>query len=146
MNTTDLNKSARKVQKALIEPISTLTKILRKKLRGAYGECHMGGWKHMEDIHRVHLINEFPGCCYVRSKNLLRYIFITIKFDWSKWDTTIQLQNDKDLLEFNIYDDTKSPRNHFDKIKFEKLNNPNFIKDIKKWMNGENIEWKKWEE
>jgi len=62
----------------------------------------MGGLKHMEDIHRVYLNNEFPGCCYVRSKNLQRYIFITIKFDWSKWDTTIQLQNDKNLLEFNM--------------------------------------------
>ena len=146
MKTSDLNKSAKKVHKALLEPISVLTKILRKKLRGAYGTCHMRGWKHMHDIHRVYLNNEFPGCCYIGSKNKQRYLVITIKFNWEKWDMTIQSQHHKNELEFDVNDERKNPKNHFDRIKFEKLNNPNFIKDVKKWLNDEDIEWKKWEE
>jgi hypothetical protein len=147
MKTSDLNRSAKEVHEALVGPAIMLTNIFKEKLKGAYRICQTTGWKDMEDLHRVYLINEFPGACHIRSKDWNRHITVSIKYNWDKWDKTMLHENPpQDILEFNVYDETRYPKNLFSKIKFKRLDDPNFINDVKEWLLGNKISWEKWEE
>ncbi len=146
----DLNQSAKRALEALLRPTQILNGILRNKLRGSYKTCKVGGWKHLKDVHRIHLINEFPGICYIESKEKEweRRIVVSIKYNWYKLNKTIKEIKVDQHLEFNIIDKKNLP-NQFRRIHLKTLENPEFIQTLRDFLDGKKeiweISWEKWE-
>lgn len=146
--TLDLDTSAKQVYKALIGPIMMLAKILREKLKGTYGKFEVDGWIKLEDIHRIYLINEFPGHCRIASKDTeqKRIIVISNRFNWGKWGN--QSLESKNSLEIDLTDKANMP-NHTYKVAIKRLDDPNFIQGLKDWLQGiknhKELPWKTWE-
>lgn len=143
----NLDASAKEVHKALIGPIMMLAKILRSKFKGTYGSFEVNGWIELKDMHRLYLMNEFPGHCRIASKGTQkRIIAVLIKFNWAKWDK--QFPESKTALEIDLTDRDHMP-NHTYKVAIGRLNDPNFIQGLKDWLGGikdhDELPWKTWE-
>lgn len=145
MDTKLLDESAKDVYNALVKPIQTLQKDFEEKLKGVYKRIETRGWFQMSDLHRIYLINEFPGTCFVESNDEKRFFLAKILFDWNKFDKYSPGKRTKEFIEFDFTDKESGKPNSFKKIPIKVLKNKLFIQSLRDWLNdGTSIPWEKW--
>lgn len=147
ITTNYLDETAKKTLEILLDPIEKLTSYFKEKLNGSYQDCEIRGIKDLYDCHRITLNHEFPGCCYIDSKDYERKIIVKIRFNWAKWDSSMP-KAPKQYFDCNIIDEKNKP-NYFCNLAIEHLETPEFIEAVRNFLDGKEnlkeIPWEKWE-
>lgn len=122
MKTLDINQSVKKVHKALTEPINTLAKILKEKLKGSYDSFNVD-LGELDRLDTIYSSKAFPGYCRMDSNDRCRHLNVCIKFEWNDW-------KGEECLEFT------SGNGFLGNAKPIHLNNAEFIEELKAYLNG----------
>lgn len=151
MQNLDLDKSANNMYKALIEPIGTITSILRRKLKGSYSSLHKKDlpkeiqWTTGENGNFT-----FPGVCVIESINKNRSITISIRFYWGKWKKKIYIGTleSKNPLKI-VFEYKENLKTRSCSLSMESVDDIEFIKELKSWLKDKKtipeLDFGKWE-
>jgi hypothetical protein len=140
-----IEKNAEIIYQALISPIKHINRTLKRKLKGDY-KFHLKDIpKEIKGIDGGYGNFTFPGTCIIKNEISDRSITISIRFYWGKRKKEIRIETigPKGSLEFIFKEYNRKEKTYC--IVFEELKNNEFIDEIKSWLDGKDINIRKWE-